>query len=142
MDGNGFTVQGMNRTMSFAIGSGNVNRGIYDSTAGKWILMFDASSTYLDFGNVYAPNYYVNSDRNKKHNIRNFSEHIRLFTLNDTGKDMYGVVAQEVAPMFREGEEGHMTVNYSSVLAYYVGILENKNKELEERIKILESKLK
>ena len=141
MDGNGFTVQGINRTMSFAIGSGNVNRGIYDSTAGKWILMFDENSTHLDFGNVYAPNYYVNSDRNKKHNIRNFSEHIRLFTLNDTGKDMYGVVAQEVAPMFREGEEGHMTVNYSSVLAYYVGILENKNKELEGKVSKLESEI-
>jgi hypothetical protein len=42
--------------------------------------------------------------------------------------------------MFRDGEEGNMTVNYNSVLSYYVGQLENKVRMLEERIKRLESK--
>jgi hypothetical protein len=33
--------------------------------------------------------------------------------------------------MFRDGEEGNITVNYNSVLSYYVGQLENRVKELE-----------
>ena len=40
--------------------------------------------------------------------------------------------------MFRDGEEGNMTVNYNSVLSFYIGQLENKVKTLEERIRILE----
>jgi hypothetical protein len=36
--------------------------------------------------------------------------------------------------MFREGEDGNMTVNYSSVLSYYVGQLENRIRVLEEEI--------
>jgi len=42
--------------------------------------------------------------------------------------------------MFRDGEEGNMTVNYNSILSFYIGSLENKVKMLEERIKRLESK--
>jgi hypothetical protein len=42
--------------------------------------------------------------------------------------------------MFRDGEEGNMTVNYNSVLSYYIGQLENRVKELEEKIKLLETK--
>jgi hypothetical protein len=37
--------------------------------------------------------------------------------------------------MFREGEDGNMTVNYSSVLSYYVGQLENRIKVLEDKLK-------
>jgi hypothetical protein len=40
--------------------------------------------------------------------------------------------------MFRDGEEGNMTVNYNSVLCYYISILENKVKELEDRLSKLE----
>jgi hypothetical protein len=43
--------------------------------------------------------------------------------------------------MFRDGEEGNMTVNYNSVLSYYVGKLENEVKELRKEIKELKSKL-
>lgn len=39
--------------------------------------------------------------------------------------------------MFREGEEGNMTVNYNSVLSYYIGELENKVQKLEDEIKQL-----
>jgi hypothetical protein len=42
--------------------------------------------------------------------------------------------------MFRDGEEGNMTVNYNSVLSFYIGQLENRVKELEEKINILETK--
>jgi len=70
---------------------------------------------------IYASHYYETSDRAKKTNIEYFSEHIRKFTLKASGKTAYGVIAQEVAEMFREGEDGNMTVNYSSVLSYYIG---------------------
>ena len=97
----------------------------------------DATPAWFEAeGNMYATNFYTTSDRNKKKNITILSEHIRKFTLKDNNKDMYGVIAQEVPEMFREGEEGNMTVNYSSVLSYYIGLLENKvellGKELNE----------
>ena len=38
--------------MEFLIGDGNVNRGIYGNTSGKWLLYFNASNTILNFGNV------------------------------------------------------------------------------------------
>lgn len=91
-------------------------------------------------GNLTATNFYTTSDRNKKYNISSLSQHIRKFTLKETDKDMYGVIAQEVPEMFRDGEEGEYTVNYNSVLSYYVGCLENKVAELEEKIKELENK--
>ena len=43
--------------------------------------------------------------------------------------------------MFREGEEGNMTVNYNSILSYYVGLLENKVDDLEERNKKLRTNI-
>lgn len=91
-------------------------------------------------GNLTATNFYTTSDQNKKTNISSFSEHIRKFQLKDTEKWHYGVIAQEVPEMFRDGEEGNMTVNYNSILSFYIGQLENKVKMLEERIKRLESK--
>jgi hypothetical protein len=72
-------------------------------------------------GNLTATNFYTTSDRNKKQNISSFSEHIRKFQLKDTEKYAYGVIAQEVDEMFRDGEEGNMTVNYNSVLSFYIG---------------------
>lgn len=91
-------------------------------------------------GDVRATNFYTTSDRNKKKNISEFSEHIRKFQLKDTEKWNYGVIAQEVEEMFREGKDGNMTVNYTSILSYYIGQLENKVKALEEKIRILETK--
>lgn len=58
---NCFKVVGSQYSMYFGIGSGNVNRGIYDSTGGKWALYFNASNTILNYGNVgigtTSPNY-------------------------------------------------------------------------------------
>jgi len=42
--------------------------------------------------------------------------------------------------MFREGKEGEMTVNYNSVLSYYIGCLENKVNQLEEEVAHLKEK--
>ena len=97
------------------------------------------SGNFKTIGNMYAVNFYTSSDRNKKTNISTLSEHIKKFTLKETNRDAYGVIAQEVPEMFREGEEGNMTVNYNSVLSYYVGLLENKVKDLEKKVRQLEN---
>jgi len=44
--------------------------------------------------------------------------------------------------MFRDGEEGNMTVNYNSVLSYYVGRLENSVAGLEDAKRQLENRVK
>lgn len=99
------------------------------------------SGDLVSAGNIYATNFYTTSDRNKKQNITTFSEHIRRFQLKDAKKWYYGVIAQEVPEMFRDGEEGNMTVNYSSVLSYYVGLLENKVASLEKELNELKQKI-
>ena len=119
----------VNTNISLVYGGGNVGVGTL-SPSYKLHVNGDAG----------ASNFYVTSDRNKKQNITTFSEHIRKFQLKDTEKWHYGVIAQEVPEMFRSGKEGNMTVNYNSVLSYYVGILENRVKELEDKIKSLETK--
>lgn len=102
-----------------------------------------------DEGDCYRTNFYTTSDRNKKQNISSFSEHIRKFQLKDTEKYAYGVIAQEVEEMFRDGEEGNMTVNYNSILSFYIGSLENSvagledaKRQLENKVKILEERIK
>jgi hypothetical protein len=126
-------------------GSGIVGRfGIsYDGSTGYFSIRGLYNGGYAGTGEVfkvkpggtYAPNYYTTSDRSKKQNISSFSEHIRKFQLKDTEKWHYGVIAQEVEEMFRDGEEGNMTVNYNSVLSFYIGQLENRVKELEDKLK-------
>lgn len=51
---NGVRIYGSTYEISFEIGSGNVNRGIYDytSSVAKWLIYFNASNTILNFGNV------------------------------------------------------------------------------------------
>lgn len=100
-----------------------------------------AYSSYIQRGNHYAVNFYTTSDRNKKQNISSFSEHIRKFQLKDTEKWHYGVIAQEVPKLFVDGEEGNMTVNYNSMLSYYIGLLENRVAQLESELKALKEKL-
>ena len=48
----GLRLVGSQYQMEFLIGDGNVNRGIYGNTSGKWLLYFNASNTILNFGNV------------------------------------------------------------------------------------------
>ena len=128
-----------------------------DTTYNDWKIYGSSGYFYIDLnyngswrnaiwihenGSIYASNYYTTSDRAKKQNISSFSEHIRKFQLKDTEKWHYGVIAQEVPEMFREGEEGNMTVNYNSVLSYYVGRLENSVADLEDAKRQLENRVK
>lgn len=112
----------------------SISGTIYSGASGTWGLTISG-------GNCTSTNYYTTSDRNKKQNISSFSEHIRKFQLKDTEKWHYGVIAQEVEEMFRDGEEGNMTVNYNSVLSFYIGQLENRVKELEDKLRKYENTL-
>lgn len=47
-----YSVTGKTYSMFFGIGSGNVNRGIYDLTGNGWLLYFNASNTILNYGDV------------------------------------------------------------------------------------------
>ena len=48
-----YNVTGSTYEVFFGIGSGNTNRGIYEtSPANKWLLKFDASNTTLNYGDV------------------------------------------------------------------------------------------
>jgi hypothetical protein len=131
-----FTMRADWQTLFIGYGSSAIS-GSYFPTS--YVFCAGTSSTYANItaGNIYATNFYTTSDGSKKQNISSFSEHIRKFTLKESNKDMYGVIAQEVPEMFRDGKEGDYTVNYNSVLSYYVGCLENKVAELEEKIKEL-----
>lgn len=133
---------------TISIGAFHVNNGTagfyigasWDGSTHDTFYLFERGGTLTCPGNVYAANYYTTSDRSKKQNISSFSKHIRKFQLKDTEKWHYGVIAQEVEEMFRDGEEGNMTVNYNSVLSYYIGQLENRVKELEDEIYKLKNK--
>lgn len=141
-----------NKTYTNSSGQDTVRMWEIDAYDGNLrFYTWNDNSTYLGYifnsngnlsagGNIYASNFYTTSDKSKKYNISKLSEHISKFTLKETNKDAYGVIAQEVPEMFREGEEGNMTVNYNSVLSFYIGQLENRVKELEQKIKLLETK--
>jgi hypothetical protein len=124
------------RIIEDANGRLSFNSVLYAQYGGNVGIGTTPSSSYKLYvnGNTSATNFYTTSDRNKKKNISEFSEHIRKFQLKNTEKWNYGVIAQEVEEMFREGEDGNMTVNYDSVLSYYIGCLENRVKELEDKL--------
>ena len=145
-------------TLLGAINYNNNSNSTYQVLWGSGNAVYGTAGIYVNpyYNYVYATTFYTTSDRSKKQDISEFSEHIRKFQMKDTKTWHYGVIAQEVPEMFRDGEEGNMTVNYSSILSYYVGCLENsvagledakrclenKVKELEEKIKVLETKNK
>lgn len=98
-------------------------------------------------GNLTATNFYTSSDINKKTNFISIPQNKELnftqFTWKESGQKSYGLIAQQVKLLYPElvdGEDGNMTVNYNAALCLTVGQLQRKVKELEEKIKLLETK--
>lgn len=98
---------------------------------------------FTNTGDMYARNYYATSDINKKTNITDISNnnniHTVAFKWKDTSIQSYGFIAQEIEKQYPElvntDDDGSKTVNYIAALSLYTAQLEN-------RIKILEDKLK
>lgn len=99
---------------------------------------------FTNTGDMYARNYYATSDINKKTDITDISIsnnniHTVAFKWKDTSIQSYGFIAQEIEKQYPElvntDEDGSKTVNYIAALSLYTAQLEN-------RIKILEDKLK
>lgn len=90
----------------------------------------------LDY--MYATAYYVTSDQRKKKNIIPISESIRQFNWADSGKQDYGLIAQEVEKHNPELvytlENGYKSVNYISALCKIIANLENKIAKLEKQL--------
>ena len=99
---------------------------------------------FTNTGDMYARNYYATSDINKKTDITDISIsnnniHTVAFKWKDTSIQSYGFIAQEIEKQYPElvntDDDGSKTVNYIAALSLYTAQLEN-------RIKILEDKLK
>lgn len=119
--------------------------GSLDPAQGKTLTKgtYQEQVYFTNTGDMYAQNYYATSDINKKTDIQNISNtnniHTVAFKWKDSSVQSYGFIAQEIEKVYPElvntDEDGSKTVNYIAALSLYTAQLEN-------RIKILENKLK
>ena len=130
---NGVRIYGSNYSISFEIGSGNTNRGIYDYTSSiaKWLIYFDASNTRLNFGNVIASgDVTASSDERKKHilgetifSVKDISKARSIIYKWNDGRDKDivhgGSIAQDwigIADDFiTKDDDGYMSLNYGAL---------------------------
>ena len=99
---------------------------------------------------LYASAFYETSDVRLKQNIKqvltsNDIPQIKEFDWKNSGKHSYGLIAQELESMgYSElvdtKDDGYKSVNYTAAHSLIIGKLQLKIKELEDRIKYLESK--
>ena len=99
---------------------------------------------------LYASAFYESSDIRLKQNIKqvltsNDIPQIKEFDWKNSGKHSYGLIAQELESMgYSElvdtKDDGYKSVNYTAAHSLIIGKLQLKIKELEDRIKYLESK--
>ena len=126
-----------NSTYSMLWGSGN-------SVYGTGGIYCNPSTDML-----YADSFNATSDIRKKHNVKTIEnalskvEELRgvSFTMNDSGKNMIGVVAQEILEVIPEvvdeGSDGTLTVAYGNI----VGVLIEAIKELNAKVEDLQNQL-
>lgn len=90
-------------------------------------------------GACMATAFYESSDYRLKENIKSISDTFKEFTWKESGQKSYGLIAQELEEKYPElvftGNNGYKTVNYSAALCMIVAKLENRIKELEEKLK-------
>ena len=145
------TVSGITKAM---VGLGSVDNTTDAakpvSTAMQAALDLKANLTGATFtGDVVAPNFNSNSDRNLKENISKIETASDIiaqldgvsFTWKDSGVKTFGFIAQEVEEIIPEligknDELGTLTVNYQGIIPFLVEAL----KEQAARIAVLESK--
>jgi len=115
-------------------------------TLGSNIPRLDAASNGFS-GDITAANLNSSSDNRLKHNIEPIENALntikqlegKSFTWNNTGKDSFGVIAQElevVLPQLVQEENGGKAVNYLGLIAFLI----NAVKELDQEIQELKTK--
>ena len=105
---------------------------------------------FQTLSNCYAASFYENSDINLKDDIHPLYSsdnipQIKEFMWKETGEYSYGLIAQELESMgyselVKTKDDGYKAVDYSAALSLIIGKLQLRIKELEDRIKYLESK--
>lgn len=132
-------------TNEVLVNNANGVAGNISVTLGSNIPRLDASSNIFS-GDITAANFNSSSDMRLKHNIKpigNALETVRQlmgmsFTWNKSGKDSFGVMAQElekILPQLVETEEGIKAVNYLGIIAFLI----NAVKELDEEVQKLKA---
>lgn len=118
-----------------------------DTSSGN-VSKLNVSSTKLSFnpstGTLSATIFNSLSDENKKYNIKVIEDAILKtqelkgvqFNWKDNGNPSAGILAQDLNKVLPELVSPEMTINYSGV----IGLLVQAVKELNERIRVLESK--
>lgn len=101
-------------------------------------------------GTVTGTAFYESSDIRLKQNVKQLFTssnipQIKQFDWKESGKHSYGLIAQELESMgYSElvdvKDDGYKSVNYTAAHSLIIGKLQLKIKELEDRIKYLESK--
>lgn len=105
-------------------------------------------------GDVTADNFNSTSDKSMKTNINiieNPLEGIRKvegvsFTWKDSGKNSYGVIAQNIAETYPElvdDNGSHLTVNYNGLVGVLIEAIKDQQKQIDilvERVKDIEDK--
>jgi hypothetical protein len=133
-------------TNEVIIGNADGVSGNISVTLGSNIPRLDAASNVFS-GDITAANLNSSSDMRLKHSIapiQNALETVRKlegksFTWIKTGKDSFGVMAQElelVIPQLVQEEQNEKSVNYLGIIAFLI----NAVKELDQEIQELKSK--
>jgi len=115
-------------------------------SVGSNIAKLDRTSNIFS-GDITAANFNATSDVNFKYNIKSIDSALGIlnqldgvgFTWKSTGKNSYGVIAQEIEKVLPElvDIQGDVkSVNYLGIIAFLI----NSVKELDARVKSLESK--
>ena len=156
----GFQCNGSQYSIAFMIGSGNVNRGIYDRTANAWWMYRASTSTTIFAGqiscdsSITAKNFITSSDRRLKKNINEISSDKLSNVLNvnfyefdyvNSNNHSAGHIAQEikdVLPEFvhkDESDDEMLAIDYTGLHSIQIKALLDRIIKLEEEIKILKS---
>ena len=115
-------------------------------SAGSNIAKLDRASNIFS-GDITAANFNATSDSQFKTNVKSINNALETVNLmngvsfkwNTTGKNSYGVIAQEleqILPELVDTKDNVKSVNYLGLIAFLI----NAVKELDERVKNLESK--
>ena len=115
-------------------------------SVGSNIAKLDRSSNIFS-GDITAANFNATSDLQFKNNVNSINNALETvnkmngvsFKWNTTGKNSYGVIAQELEkflPELVDVKDNVKSVNYLGLIAFLI----NAVKELDKRVKDLESK--